>query len=45
MFDYKGGDDADEVAPGTETAPGTESSVTAQVGTKLVWCTVPLPSQ
>ncbi|XP_074632346.1 pre-mRNA-processing factor 39-like isoform X2 [Acropora palmata] len=25
-----GGDDADEVAPGTETAPGTESSVTAQ---------------
>ncbi|KAK2561143.1 Pre-mRNA-processing factor 39 [Acropora cervicornis] len=25
------GDDADEVAPGTETAPGTESSVTAQI--------------
>ena len=38
MLDYKGSDDADEVAPGTETAPGTESSVTAQVGNNLVSC-------
>ena len=43
MFDYKGSDDADEVAPGTETAPGTESSVTAQVGNNLVSCAFAWP--